>query len=232
VGLAVAMVTMIFGTAGPVVAAEPVFSDQAATVWAQPGSGPLDGLGTFVYVAPPGTPGPTQGSPQGYDYTLTFHLEDGSLGVLALGHKNGQKAAGFGVVDHTLITAVPYDWKYGQIYYVLAYRLSDTQWGAWVYDWAAARWDLIAVQNVPATTGRMLPEAATVVDYSTSPAATCDHYPRIDAFYYPPTGWRGDVMTTATFKERGGFAGYDGPCPSSTTVVNGWHWTTMGQAAG
>ena len=221
-------VAVIFGTAGPVAAAEPAAHDQAATVWVQPGTAPLDGLGTFVYVAQPPEPGPTQGSPEKYEYSMTFDLEDGSLAVLALGHQNGQKAAAFGIVDHTLFTVVPYDWKYGQIYYLLTYRLSATQWGAWVYDWTAARWDVVAVLTVPETAGRMLPEAATVVDYDAGPAANCAHYPRVDAMFYAPMGWRGDVITSATFKEYGG---YDGPCPSTTAAVNGWHWTTMGQAA-
>jgi hypothetical protein len=104
-----------------------------------------------------------------------------------------------------------------------------------VYDWTATRWDLIAVLDVPETTGRMLPEAATVVDHEggpTTPPAdadpTCAYYPRVDAMFYAPMGWRGEVITSATFKE---YAGYDGVCPSTTTAVNGWHWTTMGEAA-
>ncbi len=208
--------------------------DMEASVWLQPGTEPLDGLGTFVYVSPPLTPGPTQGSPQGYEYTLTYHLQDGSLGVVALGHQNGQKVAGFGIPGHTLVTTVPYDWKYGQIYYLLTYRLSATQWGAWVYDWTAETWSLIAVQNVPETTGRMLPEAATVVDYdaalSSAPGAdtTCAYYPRIDAIFYAPMGWRGEVITSATFKE---YDGYEGPCHGTTVEASGWRWSTLGQAA-
>lgn len=232
-GLAVAMAVMIFGTAGPASAAPT--PDQQSTVWVQPGVAPLDGLGTFVYVGQPLTPGPTQGSLEPYEYTVTFHLEDGSFGIMAIGHQHGQKVAGFGILDHTLVSVVPYDWKYGQIYYLLTYRLSATQWGAWVYDWTATTWSLIALLDVPETTGRMLPETATGVDYDGGPVApppgadpTCAFYPRVDALFTAPMGWRGDVITTGTFKEYGGF---DGTCPSSTVPVSGWQWTTMGQAA-
>jgi hypothetical protein len=81
----------------------------------------------------------------------------------------------------------------------------------------------------------MLPEAATGVDYDGGPIApppgadsTCAFYPRVDALFYAPMGWRGDVITSATFKE---YAGFDRPCPSTTVPVSGWQWTTMGQAA-
>ena len=234
-GLAIATAVMIFGTAGPASAAERPGQYQAASVWVQPGTAPLDGLGTFVYVGQPLTPGPTQGSPEGYEYTVTFRLQDGSLGIVAIGHQNGQKVAGFGIVDHTLVSVVPYDWKYGQIYYLLTYRLSATQWGAWVYDWTSTTWSPIAVLDVPEAAGRMLPEVATVVDYDAGPVApppgadsTCAFYPRVDVLFYAPMGWRGDVITSATFKE---YDGFDGPCLSTTVPVNGWQWTTMGQAA-
>ena len=227
---AAVMALMVVGVARPASAATPPAPDTAATVWVQPGTSPLDGLGTFVYVAQPAPSGPTQGSPSGYDYSLTFHTEDNSFGVLALGHQNGQKVAGFGVIPSTLVATVPYDWKYGQIYYLLTYRLSLTQWGAWVYDWSAASWSLIAVQTVPQTTGRMLPEATTMVNYETSATppnmdTTCAYYPRIDAFFTPPMGWRGEVITTATFKEN---AGFDGECKSTATTINGWRWYTLG----
>lgn len=231
---AVAVAVLVVVTAaGPAHAAAPPPPDTVGSVWLQPGTGPLDGLGTFVYVAQPPAPGPAQASPTGYEYSLAFHLEDSSLGILVLGHKNGQKVAGFGILTHTSVSTVPYDWKYDHIYYLLTYRLSATQWGAWVYDWSAGSWSLIAVQTVPDTTGRMLPEATTLLDYdsSTTPAAgadtTCAYYPRINAFFYAPMGWRGQVITSATLKTS---AGSDGPCPSTTTTVNGWQWYSMGSA--
>lgn len=232
--MAWATILLVVAAAGPAHAADPPPGDQVGTVWLQPGTGPLDGLGTFVYVGQPLAPSPGQGSPAGYEFSMVFHLEDGSLGIVVLGQKNGQKVAGFGMLPSTLVSTVPYDWKYNHIYYLLTYRLSATQWGAWVYDWSAASWSLIAVQTVPGTTGRMLPEATTLVDYDATtapPAGTdtrCAVYPRIDALFYAPMGWRGDVITSATVK---GSAGFDGPCPGSTTTINGWQWYTVGSAA-
>lgn len=222
---------MVLTATVPAQAVDPPPPDRVGSVWLQPGTGPLDGLGTFVYVAPPPAPGPAQGSPNGYEYSLVFHLEDSTLGIVVLGQQNGQKVAGFGIIPTTPVSTVPYDWKYGQIYYLLTYRLSATQWGAWVYDWSAQSWSVIAVQTVPSTTGRMLPEATTLVDYEGNPSpagtdTTCARYPRIDAFFYAPMGWRGDVITSATLKSS---AGFDGPCPSTTTTINGWQWYTLGQ---
>lgn len=225
---------MVVTAAGPAHAADPPPADRVGSVWQQPGSGPLDGLGTFVYMAQPPAPGPGQGSPTKYESSLIFHLEDSSLGILALGYKNGQKVAGFGILTHTLVSTVPYDWKYDHIYYLLTYRLTATQWGAWVYDWSAGSWSLIAVQTVPDSSGRMLPESTTLVDFegdTPAPAGTdttCARYPRIDVLFYAPMGWRGDVITSATLK---GSAGFDGPCPSTTATVNGWQWYTLGTAA-
>jgi hypothetical protein len=219
--------------AGPAHAVDPPPPDSVGSVWLQPGNGPLDGLGTFLYVTQPPAPGPAQASLTKYEYELVFHLEDSSLGVVALGYKNGQKVAGFGILTHTLVSTVPYDWQYDHIYYLLTYRLSATEWGAWVYDWSAASWSLIAVQTVPATTGRMLPEATTLVDFGGGPASegtdtTCARFPRVDALFYAPMGWRGDVITSATLKVP---AGFDGPCPSTTATVNGWQWYTLGSPA-
>ena len=232
VGLVAVVSMMAFGVAGPAWAAPHSAPDVVASVWVQPGTGPLDGLGTFVYVGQPPTPGPTQGALTAYEYSLSFHTENNSLGVVVLGHKNGQKVAGFGVLPSTLVTTVPYDWKYGQIYLLFTYRLSATQLGAWVYDWTAAAWSLIGVQTVPEATGRMLPEATTMVDYDAGPAApadaTCAYYPRTDVVFSPAIGWRGGTMTLGAFKAS---AGYDGECTSGSAMVDGWRWYTLGEAA-
>ena len=234
-GLAWVVAVVVLGLIGPAGAAAAPTQDQPGTIWLQPGTGPLDGLGTFVYVAPPLTPGPTQGSPLGYEYTLSFRIENNGFGLVALGYRDGHKVAGFGITPSNLITVVPYDWQFGQIYYLLTYRLSPTEWGAWVYDWTATSWSLIAVQTVPEATGRILPESTTSVDYDASLAptpgadtSTCAFYPRVDALWYAPMGWRGDVITSATLKEN---TGADGTCNSTTQTVNGWQWYTLGQAA-
>jgi hypothetical protein len=225
---------MVVTAVGPAHAADPPPSDQLGSVWLQPGTAPLDGLGAFLYEVQPPAPGPAQATPTKYEYSLVFHLEDSSLGVIALGYKNGQKVAGFGMLPTTLVSTVPYDWKYGEVYFLVTSRLTATQWAAWVYDWSAGSSSLIAVQTVPATTGRMLPEATTLVDFdgdTTAPAGTdttCARYPRIDALFSATIGWRGEVITSATLKQS---AGFDGPCPSTTVTVRGWQWYTLGSPA-
>lgn len=223
---------------GPATAQTPPPTQQVPiSSWVQPGSGNLDGLGAFVYVAPP-APGATQGSPGGYEYHLRFDLEDRSLGILVLGHKDGQRVAGFAIVPHTLtVTApAPFQWNYGQIYYLLTYRLSATEWGAWIYDWSAASWSLIGVQTVPATAGRMLPTSNTSVQYQGNPpptpaaadTSTCAFYPRVDAFFYAPMGWRGEAITNATLLNNSTSAG---ACAVTISTEHGWQHYTVGAAA-
>jgi hypothetical protein len=238
VGIVGALVLASFSwTVGPAAAQlSPPSQQVPSSTWLQPGTGNLDGLGGFVYIAPP-APGATQGSPQGYEFNLSFRLEDNSLGIMVLGHKDGQRVAGFGIVPHTLTTVAPapFQWNYGQIYYFLTYRLSATQWGGWIYDWSAASWSLIGVLTVPGTTGRMLPTATTSVDYQGNPppmpnanTSTCAFYPRIDAFFYAPMGWRGETITNAALQGNSTAAG---ACPATISTEHGWQRYTLGAAA-
>src|SRR5215217_7204272 len=106
------------GSAGGAVAATAKTQNEPGSTWVQPGTGSLDGLGTFVYVAAP-TPGANQASPLGYEYTLGFKFDDNSLGVLAIGYKDGHKVAGFGLIPSHLVDTVAFDWNFGHIYYLL-----------------------------------------------------------------------------------------------------------------
>ena len=231
------VVATVGSTVAPAAAAtSPPTQQVPSSTWIQPGAGNLDGLGAFVYVAPP-MPGAAQGSPMGYEYNLSFRLEDNSLGILVLGHKDGRAVAGFAIVPHTLTVAAPapFEWAYGRIYYLLTYRLSPTQWGAWIYDWSAASWSVIAVLTVPATAGRMLPTSTTSVDYQGNPpptpaadTSTCAFYPRIDAFFHAPMGWRGDVITNASWQGNSSTAG---PCSATVKTENGWQRYTLGAPA-
>ncbi|MCA1691303.1 MAG: hypothetical protein LC733_03525 [Actinobacteria bacterium] len=123
--MAVLIMSSVGAAAGPAKAqlVEVPTQEQPRSTWVQPGSGPLDGLGTFVYVEAP-APGATQGSLLGYEYTIQFGFEDGSDGVLALGSRNGQKVAGFGLIPSHLVDTVPFDWQFGKIYYLLTYRIA------------------------------------------------------------------------------------------------------------
>lgn len=232
--MAILVLATLASSVGPATAqVAPPAQDIPRSVWVQPGTGNLDGIGTFLYVAPP-APGPTQASPFGYEYTLLFTLEGGANGLVAVGYKNGQRVTGFVMPGNaTIIT--PYNWAYGHIYYLLTYRLSPTLWGAWIYDWTAGTWSLIGTQTVAESVGRMLPTSYTSVDWWTdsvpAPAAdpsTCAYYPRIDAFWFAPMGWRGDVITNATLQ---GNPTISRQCSSTVTTENGWQHYTLGAPA-
>jgi hypothetical protein len=132
-----------------------------------------------------------------------------------------------------VIATVPFDWKFGHLYYLLTARIDVDVWAGWIFDWDSKVWTHIASQSEPGI-GRMLPTSSTSVDYdpdlAPSPAAdtsTCAFYPRLDAFWHPPTGWRGQVMTTATL---GASTESPGECPSTTTTSDGWQYHALGAA--
>ena len=59
-------------------------------------------------------------------------------------------------------------------------------------------------------------------------ASTCAFYPKVDALWYPPTGWRGAAMTTATLTAN---TESTGTWPSVTTTSDGWPRHTLGASA-
>ncbi|MDQ6727317.1 MAG: hypothetical protein M3066_14295 [Actinomycetota bacterium] len=201
-------------------AGPPKSQAQPSSTWIQPGTAPLDGLGTYVYVAP-STSGPGQGSVLGYEYTLVFRFEDRSGGVLALGYQNGRKVAGFGLIPNNPVSVVPFDWAFGRFYFLRLYRLGPHQWGGSVYDPSAARWTFIAQQAAPTAAGGIVPTSSTRVDYDATTAptpgadqSTCAFYPRMDAYLSAPTGWRGSVTTTAKLDHN---TVDQGDCPATVT---------------
>ena len=232
----VLIMSSLAATVSPATAAagSAMTQDQPRSTWVQPGTDPLDGLGVFVYVDAP-APGPTQASLLGYEYTLQFRFEDRSFGVLALGYKNGQKVAGFGLIPSHLVDTVRFDWAFGRLYYLFTYRIGPDLWASWVYDWSKGSWTFIAVQHGPAGMGRMLPTSTTGVDYDAtlapSPAAdttTCAFYPRVDAYLSAPTGWRGSVVTLGTLA---GSSVEEGDCDSVTTAIPGSQRYVLGATA-
>ena len=232
--MAVLVMSSPAAAVGPASAAEPPTQEQPRSTWLVPGTGSLDGLGTFLYVAAP-VPGPAQGSPLGYEYTMLMKYDDASYGVMVVGVKDGQKVAGFSLLkSHPRVATVPFDWQFGRFYYLLTYRIAPDVWAAWIYDWNATKWTHIATQEAPGI-GRMLPTSDTVVDYQAgllpTPAAdpsNCAFYPRVDAFWYPPTGWRGAAMTRATLSAN---SEAPGTCPSVTSSFHGWQRSTLGASS-
>jgi len=229
----VSSLTTIVGAA-EASAGAPVTQDRPSSTWVQPGTGPLDGMGAFVFPTAP-VPTAAQGSPLGYEYTVLFRFQDQTAGILALGYQHGHKVAGFGLIPGQLVATVPFDWSFGHVYFLFTYRLGPAQWGAWVYDVVAASWTFIAQQAAPGTAGGITPTSTTGIDYdSTSvpaPAAdqsTCSFYPRVDVYFFAPIGWRGATPTVATL---GTNAVDKGDCPSSTTMYFGWQHYGLGTTA-
>ncbi len=213
---------------------EPKTQERPSSTWVQPDPRPLDGLGTFLYLSAP-APGPAQGSPLGYEYTLGFRFEDGSGGVLVLGHQHGRKVAGFGLLPGHLVATVPFDWSFGHAYLLFTYRLGGDQWGAWVFDLTRASWTFIAHQAAPAGAGGITPTSTTQVDYDPTLAptgaadqSTCAFFPRVDAYFFAPIGWRGGTPSVATL---GANAVAGGDCPTTTTTVLGWQHYRLGATA-
>jgi hypothetical protein len=209
--------------------------DQPSSTWTVPGTLPLDGLGAFLALtAPPA--GPAQGSLLGYEYTLVYGLQGGSVGVLALGARNGQKVAGFGLIpDHPVVT-VPFEWSFGHVYFLYTKRLDATRWAAWVLDWSSGAWTFIGLQTAAVGAGGIVPTSlSTWVDYdgslgppTTADQSTCGFYPGVDAYFYPPIGYRGTAMSTATLT---GDSVVKGDCPSTTSAFNGWRHYQLGTTA-
>jgi hypothetical protein len=233
-GVAVLMVSTLTATASTATAAgSPKTQQQPSSTWTQPGTAPLDGLGALLYVAAP-TAGPAQGSALGYEYTLSYHFQDGSLGLLALGYQHGQKVAGFARIDGSPVTTVPFDWSFGHAYFLFTYKLAASQWGGWVFDFSSLSWTSIAVVNVPAGTGGITPTSTTTVDYDPTLAptaadqSTCVFYPQVDAYVFPPVGWRGATPSLATLS---GNTVQPGDCPSTTTAYFGWQHYHLGSPA-
>jgi len=218
-------------TAGAGAAGGP-FQQAGTSNWVQPGSAPLDGTGVYVYAHAP-TPGPGQGSPVNYEYDLDFSLEHGGGGFVAFGYRRGAKVAGFNFVGTPdEVATVAYDWTFDHFYFLLAYRLTETSWGGWIYDYAAATWTFIGARTAAAGTGGIAPTSGTVVEYGNgvpvppgADTATCAAYPRVDAYVYPPIGWRGLTTTVATL---GSSIAPVGDCPAVTTTEFGWQHYQLG----
>ncbi len=199
-----------------------------SSTWVQPGSEPLDGIGAWVYIAPGPPPGPAQGSPGGYEYLLRFNLQkplQEPFGFIGLSTRpDGSHFAGLALVsglDQPTDT-VDFNWSPGHFYYLLVYQVGANEWIGWVYDHNAASWTIVGTVTTPDGSGRLSPTSATTVDYQSGGASyilECAGYPRTDAVFYPPVGYRGATVTLATL---GSHTVYPGNCPTTTTIEYDW----------
>jgi hypothetical protein len=217
--------------------------------WIAPGTEPLDGIGQWVYVAPIPAAGPAQLPTTGYVYGPTFLPTIGgqnvNQGIVGLSTDDAGPIAGiqiFGSPDPAPVT-IRYDWSPGRLYYLVAYHLGDQVWGGWVYDHATSEWTYVGSKQASVDTGLLRPESGTAVlgaqggpipafDRGTPPAVAgpCTSFPRVDAYFFPPIGYRGTTLSEATLDLS---RPATGDCPTETTVEDGWlHFRLGSPAAG
>lgn len=222
-------VALLLGSVAPVPASAQVFGskgiDAPTTIWQQPGPAAdlVEGLGTWVYVAPESPAGAAQLSPAAYRYALGFSFPGLHLGDVEL--TSGPQ----GHVARLAITTVPYagvevpyDWVPGRFYFLYVHHLQAGAWGGWVMDWAAGTWTYVGTVEVPADWGLLTKSSRTMLLWpgAAGRAADCTGYPRSDGYFYPPLGFAGGSYTVATFDFH-----YvtPGDCPSQTDISdNGW----------
>jgi hypothetical protein len=215
--------------------------------WFYPGTAELDGVGGWVYVDPPGVPGPNQVSNRDYVYEELFGFTHGGHGAIGLGADAGGPLVGLrldppGAFDPAVPpVTVRYAWQPGRIYFLLAYVLGAGQVGGWVYDLGAATWTYFGSIQAPPTWGKLAPGSAATVHgarglplpspfspepLSTPGVADCSQFPLAGVWFSQPYGWRGTTLVLPDVDANDPAAG----CPTGTETANGWFHQTMGTA--
>jgi hypothetical protein len=202
------------------------------TVWAQPGSAPLDGTGTWVAMADEPQAVAGQLAPS-YLFGHYFSFPNtGVTGAVALVTQPAGKFAVFSLADPggpPRVAAVPFDWREGGFYFLFVYQVSPGRWGAWVYDHAAPTPVPIGTFDVPLAWGRLSPATVTVSSWAGAGGPRCGAYPLADVMYYPPIGFRGAATTTASLAVTDQTPG---ACPARTSVELGiWARHRLGAGA-
>jgi hypothetical protein len=217
------------------------FQGEPVTLWTIPGDAPLDGAGGWVYVAPEPAPGVDQLPSDRYEYDLTFQFANLDLARIGLTRTAAGPIAGFMASQNAAIPVVtaPYAWAPGHIYFLLLYKFGPGLLGGWAYDFSAGAWTFLGQAQVPTDQGLLMPNVETIVEGAQGIVTTrgpftnagaesipsCSQFPRVEAYFYPPMGWRGSTITSATSSQT---ANMLGDCPTSTTVQNGWTHYTLG----
>jgi len=202
--------------------------DSPISVWDQPGTDLLDGVGSWVYVAPEAAPGPSQGSPGSYEYLLSFAYPGLHVGFIGLATRPEGRFVGLVLATDpsTPAVTVPFDWQPGRFYYLLVYHLGGDTWGGWVYDYGAGTWTFVGQVVAPPGWGLITPSSRTLVDLKDPiTAPTCSAYPRTDAYFFPPVGYRGTSFSVASLRLN---YVQPGDCPSATTMEYGWAHYRLG----
>jgi len=188
------------------------------SVWDQPATTPLDGLGTWIAVGNEPTASDGQLPPQ-YLYGHSIRFTDASAtGVIGLATGSAGKLALFSATgpDGTAYnTGIAFDWSAGGFYYLFVHEVGPGLWGAQVYDYTADTWTAIGVLNLPVGWGSLSPVSMTMAIWYGPTAQACTAYPRADVSFSPPVGYVGWVSSTANLSTTAMMAG---DCPAETSV--------------
>ncbi len=202
------------------------------TVWEQPSTAPLDGLGSWVWPTNDGIPALGQVLPA-YLFSHHFGFVDGggALGQVGLTAGPTGRIAVFSVVEPggtEHVAAIPFDWSVGHYYFPMVYQLGPGSWGAWVWDESAATWTEIGVLALPSGWGKLAPASITSVSWFGPAAGDCSLYPLADIWFHAPFGFIGGTGSVATDTATG--AG-PGDCPASSFVEGSWSGHRVGAAS-
>ncbi len=199
------------------------------SVWGQPGSTPLEGVGTWMAFADDPVARGTQLAPS-YVYALGFSFTqsnaNGVVGLVttATGKYAVLSVAGPDGEPHDAV--IPFAWTGGRLYYPLVYQLGPGSWGAWIYDYSQSAWIPIGVISLPSAWGKLSPGSVTAAGWIGRSGFSCAAYPHSDAFVYAPIGYANGSATVSHWNSNG--VG-DGDCQGQTSVdPNGWARYVLG----
>lgn len=189
------------------------------SVWAQPASTPLDGIGTWI--VPLNEPAARTGQlAASYMYGHGFSFAGSSAtGVFALTTAPTGKVALLSVTGpdgRPHAAAVPFDWKAGRFYFLFLTQVSPGVWAAFVYDHTATSWTSIGQLSLPATWGKLSPTTSTIVGWAGATATSCAAYPRADVLVHPTVGYNAGTVATLAGAGNG-----PGSCPAQTSSFGG-----------
>ena len=121
---------------------------------------------------------------------------------------------------------------------LLVHDLGEDRWGGWVFDHAASAWTFIGSVQAATGSGLLSPTSVSRVGgahSSPQPAFSqinlgairgpCRLFPQVDAYAYPPVGYRGTGDSQMTVAH----ASYGlGDCPTQITTEADWLHMRLG----
>jgi hypothetical protein len=188
------------------------------SVWDQPTTTPLDGIGAWVATVNDPTAAAGQAPPE-YLYGHSFRFSASSAsGVVGLGTSRAGKVAVFGLTGPEgtgFDTGIAFSWAAGHFYFPFVYGVAPGVWAASLYDFTAATWTPIGSLTVPAAWGKLAPSSATMAIWYGGAPRACSSYPKADVVFSPPVGY---VGATSTVAGLAGTTTTPAACPAETSV--------------